>query len=293
MSGAPASLDKGKGRVTSPPEPDEHTPLIASSSHSHGVDPEVPQLLQYDRRSSFKTFFATFLALLLLSIGIAFGLFLLARSYAVEASKASPADVLSRAVTLSGPHSVDVLNTTTLSSGETEIWVEVSGDFGVDAGNIIGVTVDPEDGFLRSTWKRIGRWGIRKLDTVSVVIDTVTLSTADSETFIASVHIPPLNDIPLVDQAPHGEDWLTPIRLPVLLKPTPDAQTWLDFAQNSWNAGFVSVHMDIERVTINGGAIGESSWRKLLKANRKDVTIAVRHKSPFFDSLLSLRLTNF
>ncbi|KZV75718.1 hypothetical protein PENSPDRAFT_661636 [Peniophora sp. CONT] len=282
---AAAGQNKGKGRATSIDDDDavpthsERTPLLAdsSTSTSYASFPDAEESSLRPRRSPWRSLLISLLAILCLSFIVGLLLILLAYSYAAEASRAPPSDLLARALSLRGPDSLDVLNITHTPGGNTEIWVEVSGRVGVDAGAALGVKDDVDDNVFRSAWKGLGRWGISRLESASVGLDTIDVSSSGG-VHLASIDLPPLS-VPLNAAPPRGDAWLAPVRVPLRVRPTNDAQAWMDFAKECWEAGYVTARAEVPRVAVSGGGLRERSWRRLIKADRTDVALSLTHKT--------------
>ncbi|VDB96689.1 unnamed protein product [Peniophora sp. CBMAI 1063] len=288
---AAAASHKGKGRATSiddePISPNtERTPLLAGSSTSSYATASSsgdPEGHTRPHRSPWRSLLTALLAILCVSFVVGFLLILLAYSYAAEASKAPPADLLARALALRGPDSLDVLNITHTPEGTTEIYVEVGGRIGVDAGAALGVKDDPDDSVFQSAWKGLGRWGIGRLSSASVALDTISISSLDG-VHLASIDLPPVS-VPLNPAPPRGDGWLAPVRVPLRVRPTDDVQAWIDFAKESWQKGFVAAKIVVPRVAVSGGGLRERSWRRLVKADRTDVALSLRHRIPHLPGL--------
>ncbi|KAI0318207.1 hypothetical protein OF83DRAFT_1117182 [Amylostereum chailletii] len=270
-------VDKGKGRATSP-EPSEETPLLASSSRTSSSDLEPAQPHRRTCRSVFTT---VFLVLLSFSLVLVLLLVFLAWTYAAEASHVSEDEIIQRALVLRGPDSINVLNIT--DGGD--IWVEVGGHIGVDAGAIIGVKEMGDENVFRDVWKAIGRWGIRRLDDVSVQLSTIDIASIhDPDTPLASIELPPLQ-LPLNADPPKDSSWLTPVTIPVLVRPSQNGTLWLDFARECWRQGYVAAHASVAHVAVAGGVLNNKSWRSALKIERSDIDVSVRHKIPVLPGL--------
>ena len=69
------------------------------------------------------------------------------------------------------------------------------------------------------------------------------------------------------------------MRVPIRITPTGDAQAWVDFARESWRKGYIAARVEVGRVAVSGGGVRESGWRRLIKADRTDVALSLRHKS--------------
>jgi hypothetical protein len=188
----------------------------------------------------------------------------------------SPQDILNEAVVLQGPDRVDVLNVS-ISEG---IWVNVEGRIGLDAGAVVGVNSDPEDGLLDKIWKSLGRRGVQTLETVSVWTSTITvLSRSDPAFLLATIDIPPLQ-IPLTVNPPPEPTWLQPISTPILLRPTSNTSDLLRFVRDSWRNGQMLVKTEVPVVDVRGGEIAGNSWKNMLHRQLLDVKTAFSMQVP-------------
>ncbi|THH10493.1 hypothetical protein EW146_g8352 [Bondarzewia mesenterica] len=267
----PHPVDKGKGRAEDP-GPTESTPLLASQSFTSHDDVEASD--NY-RRRLWSTLLTIFLVALALCVIIALFLFLLAWSYGSKASSVSDEDFLTKALVIKGPDAVDVLNITE----HGEIWVQLEGMVGLDAGSVIGVNSENSDGFWLDMWKSVGRWGVRRLDDVSVHLSTIEiLAERSPDTFLASIDIPPLQ-IHLTADPPSDLSWLTKVSIPVLIKPTQNTTAWTEFARECWKKGYITATAAVAEVSVHGGSLQGGGWRSRLKVERSDISVPVRQKS--------------
>ncbi|KAI0048703.1 hypothetical protein FA95DRAFT_1539466 [Auriscalpium vulgare] len=271
-------IDKGKGRASTP-EPTEDTPLLASSSHTL-LDDDFPHPT---RRHLVSTLTTVFLATLALSIVVILGLVFLAYSYAAKASRVSSNELLDKAVVFRGPDSVDVLNITDAG----EVWVRLDGRVGVDAGAVIDVNPDVDDNIWDNMWKSIGRWGVRKLDGVSVNISSIAVhAQTDAGTLLASVWVPPI-ELPLTTDPPRDLSWLTNVSVPICIRPSQNTSAWIDFARESWRRGYVATTAEVAQAVVAGGPWGKGGWRSQLKLERGNLHVPLRMKIPSLPGLPS------
>lgn len=269
----PKSVDKGKGRAH---DPSERTPLLSHPSQSYTVPDEPPTPVIARRRLLSKLTFV-FLVSLLLCIVAFVVLALLAWSYASRASNVSPDDILNNALVFRGPDRINVLNIT--STGE--IWVNLEARVGVDAGSILDVDSDPdEDASLsRDIWKSIGRWGVRKLDRVSVSMSTVNLTLAyDPSTILASVDIAPV-EVALTADLPSDVSWLSRISVPLLIRPTSNSSVLLHFVREAWRTGSAAIETEVGSVVVRGGGLKQNSWRSVFHGQLSNVRAGIRLNS--------------
>jgi hypothetical protein len=263
--GSVEPLDKGKGRAE---DPTERTPLLFNGTSSSYYDERTsvaPDVSTRRLRSWLTVIFLTSLALcILLFVGAA----LLAWTYAAKISTVSPEEVVQNALVLQGPESVNIINVT--STGM--VWVKVEARLGVDAGSVIGVNSDPDqDGFLRSVWKSWGRWGVGRLEQVTVSLSSIDImSDADPPIVLTSIEAQPIA-VPLTTNPPSDGSWLTPISTILLIQPTNDTGAILNFMRNSWQQGSLAIRVDVKRASIRGGSLDENSWRSKLHKDIFDV----------------------
>ncbi|KIK61783.1 hypothetical protein GYMLUDRAFT_224884 [Collybiopsis luxurians FD-317 M1] len=267
------AVSKGKGRahdVTT-----ERTPLLAAAGSSRSLPQHLTPRGQ--RRLGVLRFLCVFLTTLLICIILALAvLLLLAWSY-FRSSEMSPEVILHKALVLEGPDRVDVLNIS-FSDG---IWVEVEGRIGLDAGSVVGVNPDPQDGVLDLMLKGLGKWGVRNLEAVTVQTSTITISSrTDPPVFLANLTVPPL-EIPLtVDPPKEHRAWLQRISTPVLVQPTSKTSHLLHFAQESWKNGQVMVTTEVSTVDVRGGGVDGAGWKRRLHRELTDVVTTFSVKVP-------------
>ncbi|PFH51149.1 hypothetical protein AMATHDRAFT_143158 [Amanita thiersii Skay4041] len=248
---------KGKRRAQ---DPSEHTPLLPTASPSYSLtERSTTTRINRTLRSKLTyVFLFSFLCCILAFVVIA----ILAWSYASRASSMSPEELLASSVVFQGPSHINVLNITEAEG----IWVRIAGRLGVDAGSVIGVHRDAYgDNFLEDIWKSVGRWGVRRLDKVSVELSTIHITPEyDSSLVLASVNVPPL-DVPLTPDPPSDQSWLTDVSIPLRIKPTTNSSTILHFLRESWVHRRVDIRANVQQASVIGGALNEESWRSLLR----------------------------
>lgn len=200
---------------------------------------------------------------------------IMAYSYAERASHISPNDILENAITFKGPDRIDVLNITS----DGGIWLNVTGRIGVDAGAAMGVKSDEDDGLFHDIWKAFGRWGIRSIDRVNVQLDTIRISPGDdTSTLLASIDLPPL-EMRLTAQPPPDLSWLTKVSLPIFIAPTQNASILMKFVRDSWRDGTVNVIAHVDNVTVRGGSLFETGWRRRIDQKLENIDTTIHHKS--------------
>lgn len=284
VPGRSTLVDKGKRRAV---EPTEQTPLL-SESGSQSSDRHASASLTR-RRLLSKLLYVFFVSMSLCVFAVVI-LVLVAWSYASKASGMSPDDIMDHAIVYGGPYRFDVLNTT--SSGD--LWANVEGRIGVDAGSVIGVN-SADDSVFRSIWKSLGRWGIQQLDSVTVNPSTVRLtSTEDSSLIFASVELPPV-EVTLTSDPPSDLTWLQAVSIPVLITPTSNSTLLLRLLQDSWKLGVCSVRVSVNHVDLTGGSIRESGWRQMLRTALSNVvtTIHVTSECTIYYRLLRPHFEQF
>ncbi|KAH9921816.1 uncharacterized protein B0H18DRAFT_1020320 [Fomitopsis serialis] len=266
-------VDKGKGRARSP-DPTESTPLLGSTSGSYisSVDPESPP----HTRRLYSRLLTVFLASLSLCFLALLLLIIIILSYRARAVSASPDEIIRHALVLRGPDRVDVLNTT----GDGGIWMKIHGRVGIDAGHVAGVNTAEGDSLVGDAWKAIGRWGIRRLDKVSVNLSTIAVvPEGDPGNTLTTITLPPL-ELALTANPPSDNSWLTPVAIPVLIRPTKDAKTLMRFVRQSWKEGTIRVQASIEQVNVTGGGLSDGGWRRRVRISHSDIQTAVHISIP-------------
>ncbi|KAJ7507033.1 hypothetical protein B0H11DRAFT_189376 [Mycena galericulata] len=270
----PQTVDKGKRRAQ---DATERTPLLGSPS-SVLLDASEPPASSTSRRL-LSRLAALFLVSLLVSVLLFVAVALLAWSYASRASHVSADDILNEGLVFEGPDRVDVLNIT-WSGG---IWVNIQARVGFDAGSVIGVNAAPDgdtDTFLQDVWKSVGRWGVRRLDRVSVNMSTIHLiSQFDPSVILATIEPTPVV-VPLTANPPSDSTWLTNISIPLLLRPTHNTSAIIHFVREAWREGSAAVKADVGSVDVRGGALSEHSWRNMLHSELSNVRTALRIQIP-------------
>jgi hypothetical protein len=283
---SPRPPDKGKARQSSSQEPTETSPLLASRSYINPDDDNLESAGQSNHGSLLSTLTTVFLITLSISIILVLLLLSLAYSYAAKASQLSNDAILNNGLVFRGPDAIDVLNI----SKHGDIWLRVDGHVGFDAGAVIGVKPKDDDNFWLDAWKAAGRWGIRNLDVVSLTLLSIDISPQyDPSLQLASIEVPPFQ-IPLTAIPPDDTSWLTPISLPVHIRPSQNISAWLHFARESWRSGYAVAQATVAKADIQGGRLGRSTWRSALKVDRTNVTVGLNMKSklaiPAFTTIL-------
>jgi len=260
----PEIVDKGKRRAT---EPTERTPLLVSSTHDE-AQPSTNSVRLLRKRLT--TVFLVTLSVCIVVFGV---LAALALSYASRVSSLDPETVIHQQLTFSGPDRIDVLNVS-----RAGIWLNVRGKVGVDAGKVIGVATDPEDDLFRFLWKAFGRWSVRTLDKVTVNMTIVHITPDDNFTeSLIDLDIP-LLELPLTVDPPDDKSWLTPLSIPVFVRPTSNITLLLGFLEKSWRTGKISIRVHVGQAIIRGGALEEVDWRNKLSRKLSNMRTSVDMK---------------
>ena len=277
---SPRPLDKGKARQSVSyvdQEPTETSPLLASRSYVIHPDDDNLETASRSNHSGglLSTLTTVFLITLSISILLVLLLLSLAYSYAAKASHLSNDVILNNGLVFRGPDAIDVLNI----SKHGDVWLRLDGRVGFDAGAIIGVKPDDNDNFWLDAWKAVGRWGIRNLDVVSLTLSSINISPQyNLSAQLASIEVPPFQ-IPLTAIPPDDASWLTPMSLPVHIRPSNDVSAWLHFARESWRHGYAVAQATVARADIQGGGLRHSTWRSAFRVDRSNVTVGLNMKS--------------
>ena len=264
-------VDKGKRRAQ---DPTERTPLLGSSSRVEGLD-TTPFNSHGRLRSKLTTVFLVSLSICIVSFVI---MALFAWSFASKASHLTPEDVIKQHLVLVGPNRVDILNIT----DDGGIWLNVGGQIGLDAGSAIGIGSEPEDGLFIDLWKAVGRWGVHRLERVSVHLSTVTiLPEHDRDATLMEIDIPPI-ELPLTVDPPRDTSWLTHISTPVHFQVTTNTTLLLQFLKDSWLHGSIAVSTRVGQAHIRGGSLNSDTWRSIFYSTLTNIRTSVHMKCKFF-----------
>ncbi|KAF8128752.1 hypothetical protein EV363DRAFT_1400524 [Boletus edulis] len=258
----PQRYTKGKGK-SEPREATETTPLLGAGSTHAGGDEEGLDLgnSSVARRRIWKILIFVFSFTLSLCLVVSLALVLLAYSYATRLFYISPDDVLANGLTFQGPDRVDVINAT-----DGGLWIRLDARVGVDAGSIIGVNTDKDQGTLSDLWKSVGRLGVRILGSASASVATVNVYS--DQALLASVSTQPMW-LPITCNPPHDSSWLTPVSIPVFVRPTDNSSDLFQFVEGSWRRGAVSLRASAPEVAVLGG--DGNGWRSMFTANFHNV----------------------
>ncbi len=273
-------IDKGKRRADIPTE---RTPLLQDGTYGSTSGDALIYTSPPSSRSRLRSILAkVFLVSFSLCVLIAVLFAILAWSYASRAADISPDRILHEDVALRGPFHVDILNTT----DDGGLWLNVSGRLGVDAGAAIGVNhplPGEGQGVFEELWRAIGRWGIRRLDVVTVELGTVHVSPKYDELLVLlKAKLPPL-EVPLAVDPPRRSDkWLTPIVAEVFVRPTKNATALERFLVASWRHGQFDLTVYVGEIAMRGGQRKEGSWKSKFSAELEHVRTSLQVRSEYF-----------
>jgi hypothetical protein len=198
-----------------------------------------------------------------------------ALSYSSHVSNLTAQDILDRGLIIGGPDSIEVLNATK----EDGVWIRVDARVGLDIGNLLGIRPNDEDLVWTELWKGIGRWGVRKVGTVSIQLSQITVTSSSKPSLILAVLTTPLMELPLTPDPPASLDWLTPVSIPIKISPTERTEDLVHFANESWMSGIVQASGTIPSVRVMGGKLGARTWRDNFNIERSNFSVALRTKS--------------
>ena len=73
----------------------------------------------------------------------------------------------------------------------------------------------------------------------------------------------------------------------VLLQPTNRTMDLVHFARKSWKDGYINLRVDVDRVHVSGGALGDSSWRRRISQELHDVSADVKVEGALVSAALA------
>jgi len=265
---------KGKSKA-SLPEPTESTPLLqfegdssqSSRTSDNPLDPESAVVRQRLCSTLTFVFFTSLFFCLLAFVAI----ILIVYSFASRLSDVSPQDLLENGLQFQGPNRIDVLNVT--NGG---IWINVDARVGIDAGSILGVNSEGNEGSLKDAWNSIGRLGIRLMGTMSADVSEVYIYSIQ-QALLATVSVQPI-ELPVTANPPHDASWLTPVSIPFFVQPTNSSSDLAQFVDDVWRNGSVSVRTLVSAVTVWGGQLNRKNWRSILSLTMENLETQVRAK---------------
>lgn len=267
---------KGKSKASLPEEPTESTPLLqfegdsSQSSRTSDNPLDLESAVVRQRLYSTLTFvFFTSLFFCLLAFVV---IVLIVYSFASRLSDISPQDLLENGLQFQGPSRIDVLNAT-----DGGIWINVDARVGIDAGSILGVNSEGNEGSLKDAWNSIGRLGIRLMGTMSADVSEVYIYSIQQQPLLATVSVPPI-ELPVTANPPHDASWLTPVSIPFFVQPTNSSSDLAQFVDDVWRNGAVSVRALVSAVTVWGGQLDRKDWRSKLSLTMENVETQVTAK---------------
>jgi len=270
-----AAPDKGKQRAPTL-EPSERTPLLPSTS-SHTIHQSHPHLSppgQPPRQNLVRKLLIVFFATLLTCVVVLVLILLFAFSYSSRVSNLTAQDILDRGLFVKGPDRVDVLNAT-----KEGVWIRVDGQVGLDMGRVLRIHPDDKDLIWTELWKGVGRWGVRKVGRISVELSPITVVPSNEPSVSLAVVTAPAIELPLSSGPPSSLEWLTPVSIPIHIRPTNRTKDLIHFAKECWMSGVIQVFSAINSVHVTGGRMGETGWRGSFGTERSNVSIAIRTES--------------
>ncbi|KAI8989245.1 hypothetical protein BD414DRAFT_439907 [Trametes punicea] len=270
-------VDKGKAPARDA-EPSEHTPLLASTSASLS---SLEATFQHSHRRLYSRLLTVFLTSLSLCVLVFVLIALMFYSYRSHAYQIPPEEILQQALVVQ-PDRIDVLN----ASSTDGIWLMVQVRVGFNAGRVVGVSSNEDDGLFKDLWKSIGRWGIRQLDRVTADLAPIQVAPrTHPDVTLVTIVFPPLEITLTADPPPEDYTWLKPIQVPMCVKPTKDVSSLLHFVRESWKNGFVSVQASVAQAVVHGGRLGETGWRSHFIVSHSNVRPAINMKIPALPGL--------
>ena len=272
------SVDKGKQRAATP-EPSERTPLLPSSSsytvrqsRLHSSPPEQPP-----HQNLLRKLLIIFLATLLACVVVLALIVIFTLSYSSHVSSLTVQDILDRGLVIEGPDRIEVLNATK----EDGVWIRVDVRVGLDVGNVLRIRPNNEDFVWTEVWKGLGRWGVHQVGTVSIQLSQITLTPHSQPLLTLAAVTSPTFELPLSPNPPPNLDWLTPMSMPIKIRPTERTEDLIHFANESWMSGMVQLSSIVPSVRVVGGKLDERTWRDNFNIERSNFSVALSTKSEF------------
>lgn len=266
------SSAKGKARET----PSETTPLVESSTsnpHYSGDLESSPAADEDHSTGTVSNYLYTFLisSLSLFFLGV-FLLILIGSSYfnRAPALHRSPSEIIEEGVAWQ-------LRTVQLVDIQDDgVDVLVDSEIRIHTDWMLGIKGNTSAGWWETFRRGVGRWGIRRLRSVSVDVSTVQVrSGSPSESFgplLFNITLPSFS-INLVPSS-KGQPSFTHLKFPVHVHPTTNTTDLFSFAQSSWVAGNIETDINIAGINIRGGIAGKGDWRStLLNVDRNNVRL--------------------
>lgn len=247
------------------------------------------------------------LALLTLLFGGSLAIILLADSYAAPALRninnalsadgATSNQFWEQAVIVRGPDKINIAGigrrTDDTGKENLELNLTVTVRLAVDSDFVMDLRDSRHDSWATEKWKSLGRWGVRRLGTVTAAMDDIVVYPANMsiDTPIVSLKSPsavPIQLIPGLTPEDHQHPLpLRSVTIPLTISPSPNATLILDFLKKSWMTGFANVQIHSPDMMVHGGEPDDrvlkwwriGSWRQWLKVDKSDVAVKLRLQS--------------
>lgn len=135
--------------------------------------------------------------------------------------------------------------------------------------------------------KSLARWAIRRLDRISVNLNTIDVASRhDKRLLFTSLHLPLLEHPVTVDPLTACLGLHANMSVPLFIRPTNNSTVLVQFVRDAWRHGVISVNAIIPQVVVQGGGLHEmGSWRQNLKVARSDIHTANHISSWYFKTV--------
>ena len=285
-----ASTDKGKQRAATP-EPSERTPLLPSSS-SYIIRQSRPDSAPPERpphQNLLRRLLIVFLATLLACVVVLALIVVFALSYSSRVSNLTVQDIIDRGLVIEGPDHIEVLNVTK----EDGVWIKVDARVGLDIGSVLEIHPNDRDLIWTEIWKGLGRWGVLKVGTISVQLSQITVASRSNPLLTLAVLTTSTIELPLSSNPPDSLDWLTPVAIPLKIRPTERIKDLVNFANESWMSGIVQLSGTIPSARVVGGKVGEHTWRDNISIKRSNFSVALSTESELLRPIFLFAIQQF
>ncbi|KAG8871956.1 hypothetical protein FRB97_008175 [Tulasnella sp. 331] len=262
-----ADNNKGKGKASNGCL-DERTPLLngGPSSRDERTALESPTRSPWNRRLLIGA-----LALLALCSFATF-IFIIAASYSFAscASHVEPEAMLAEgAIVWKGPSDIQVVH-----MAPEGILMQVEGRIGIDADWIIGLEhnsgTNARFGLFEGARKALGRWLVKRVDTITVTIGDIHLYAPYSRSQhrvpdapLASIILQSIT-VPLTTRRSQfkmsDDSWLTPLSIPMLVYLNENSTLLMEFGKDSMQMGRVLARATVESMQLDVGD-GKHWWQ--------------------------------
>ncbi|KAG9023946.1 hypothetical protein FRB95_012296 [Tulasnella sp. JGI-2019a] len=258
---------KGKGRATNGSH-DERTPLLNGEPSSRGEEatPDATGRSAWTHR-----LIRTSMVLLALC-GLGILLFLIAASYSFAsfASHIEPQAMFDQgAIVWKGPSDIKIVD-----MSPTGVVMRVEGSIGIDADWIMGLDMNSGTNMrlsvLEGARKALGRWLVKKADTVTVTVGDMRLYTPYSRSQhrtpdapLLSVFLPSIT-VPLTTRRSRfgasDDSWLTRLSIPMLVYPHENTTLLTEFAKDAMQMRRVLARAAVDSMQLDVGD-GKQWWQ--------------------------------